>query len=146
MQLSYFADYALRVLIYGAAHPGRWCTSEEVATAFGISRNHIVKVVHALQRQGYLETVRGRGGGFRLARAPETVSVGDIVRKNEASLAVVECFDPARNTCPLVPACGLKSVLHEASDAFLAVLDRHSLADLVRQPRWSARLLAIGRR
>ena len=146
MQLSYFADYSLRVLLYTAANRERWCTSDEVSAAYGVSRHHIVKVVNALQHHGYLETVRGRGGGFRLAQSPGDVNIGDVVRRTESTLALVECFDPATNTCPLAPACGLKAVLREAADAFVATLDRYSLADLIRRPQWNARILSIGRR
>src|ERR1043166_1592321 len=143
MQLSYFADYSLRVLIYAGAHRDRWCTSEEISASFGVSRHHIVKVVNALQHQGYLETVRGRGGGFRLAVAAESVNIGDVVRRNEPSLAVVECFDRATNTCPLTAACGLKGVLRAAPNAFFAVLDRCTLADLLARPQWSSRVLMV---
>ena len=146
MQLSFFADYSLRVLLYTAANGERWCTSDEVSASYRVSRHHIVKVVNALQHHGYLETVRGRGGGFRLAQSPEAVNIGEVVRRTESTLALVECFDPATNTCPLAPACGLKGVLREASTAFLAALDRYSLADLIRKPQWHARIVSIGRR
>ena len=146
MQLSYFADYALRVLLYSAAHPERRCTSEEIAGAFSVSRHHIVKVVNALQHQGYLDTVRGRGGGFRLAQPAQQVNIGEVVRRNEATLAIVECFDRETNTCPLSVACGLKGVLRDAQQAFFATLDRYTLADLVTKPEWRARILVLPRR
>jgi len=114
-----------------------------VAHAFGLSRHHVVKVVNELQHLGYLETTRGRAGGFRLARAPEAIPVGEVVRRTEGSLAVVECFAPATSTCPLTRACGLKGALGEAFDAFFAVLDRYTLADLVAEPRWVARVAAL---
>lgn len=139
MQLNDFTDYSLRVLIYAAARPGRQCATAEVAEAFAISRHHVVKVVHTLQRLGYLETTRGRGGGFRLARAPEQIGLGDVIRATEGTLALVECFDREASTCPLTPACGLKRALGEAFDAFFATLDRWSLADAIGQPRWAAR-------
>jgi Rrf2 family nitric oxide-sensitive transcriptional repressor len=145
MQLSYFTDYALRLLLYSAAHGERWCTSDEIAQTFDVSRHHIVKVVNALQRQGYLETQRGRGGGFRLARPASAITVGEVVRKNEATLAVVECFAPETNTCPLAPACGLKGALRAASQAFFERLDGYSIDDLVRRRRWKARLIAVSR-
>ena len=144
MQLNRFTDYAVRVLLYAAARPGVRCTSEEIAGAFGISRHHLVKVVNELQHLGYLETQRGRAGGFRLARAPQAIVLGDVVRRTEGTFALVECFDRDADRCPLTPACGLRGALKEASDAFLAVLDRHTLADLVREPRWAARLIALG--
>jgi len=144
MQLNGFTDYALRVLVYAAVRRDQRCLTAEVATAFGLSRHHIVKVVNELQHLGYLATTRGRTGGFRLARAPELVRVGEVVRRTEGSLAVVECFDRATNTCPLVRACGLKGAFAEAFDAFFAVLDRYTLADLVAEPRWVARVVALG--
>ena len=146
MQLSYFSDYSLRVLLYTATNRERWCTSDEVSAAYGVSRHHIVKVVNALQHHGYLETARGRGGGFRPAHSPDAANIGEVVRRTESTLALVECFEPATNTCPLAPACGLKGVLHEAANAFLAALDRYSLADLIRKPQWNARILSIARR
>jgi Rrf2 family nitric oxide-sensitive transcriptional repressor len=145
MQLTQFTDYSLRVLVYAAvASPGR-CLTGEAAAAFGISRHHVVKVVNQLQHLGYIDTVRGRGGGFALARPPREIGLGEVVRRAEG-LAVVECFDAARNTCPLAPACGLKGVLGHALDAFLSVLDRHTLADLVSEPRWRARVAAVSPR
>ena len=142
MQLTQFTDYSLRVLVYAAVQqPGR-CLTGDVAAAFGISRHHVVKVVNQLQHLGYLETTRGRGGGFTLARLPQEIRLGDVVRRAEG-MAVVECFDPERNRCPLTRACGLKDALGEAVAAFMSVLDRHTLADLVSSPRWRARVVAI---
>jgi len=143
MQLNRFTDYAFRVLIYTAVHRDERCTSEAIATAFGISRHHLVKVVNELQHLGYLETSRGRTGGFRLARAPARIRLGDVVRGTEGTLAVVECFDQKVNMCPLTRACGLKGVLGEAFEAFFAVLDRYSLADLVAEPQWGARVIGL---
>lgn len=143
MQLNGFTDYALRVLVYAAVHRGQRCLTAEAAAAFGLSRHHVVKVVNELQHLGYLETTRGRTGGFRLARAPQLIRVGEVVRRTEGSLAVVECFDRETNTCPLARACGLKGALAEAFDAFFAVLDRHTLADLVSEPRWVARVATL---
>jgi Rrf2 family nitric oxide-sensitive transcriptional repressor len=140
MQLNSFTDYSLRVLIYAAVHRDRLCLTAEIASAFGISRHHVVKVVHVLQRLGYIETVRGRAGGFRLARAPERIHIGEVVRRTEGTLALVECFDRKTSTCPLTPACGLKEILREAFDTFFDVLDRSSLADLVTKPRWTAQV------
>src|SRR5690606_26254393 len=118
-------------------------TVDDVATAFGISRHHLVKVVHRLQRLGYLETIRGRGGGFALALDPAEVSVGTVVRRTEGTLALVECQAPEINTCPLTPACGLRHALGEAMDAFFDTLDRYTLADLVANPKWAARASAL---
>lgn len=140
MQLNDFTDYSLRVLVYAAAHPERSCATADVADAFGISRHHVVKVVHSLQQLGYIRTMRGRHGGFRLALAPEQICLGDVVRRTEGTLRLVECFDRERSACPLTPACGLKRALGEAFDAFFGTLDRWSLADIIGQPRWAARV------
>lgn len=143
MQLTSFTDYSLRVLVYAAVHRDRRCQTADVAGTFGISRHHVVKVVNELAHLGYLDTVRGRDGGFTLAQPPDEVRLGDVVRRTEGSIAIVECFDPRTNTCPLLPACGLKDALGEAFAAFLAVLDRHTLADLMAEPRWIARVRAL---
>jgi Rrf2 family nitric oxide-sensitive transcriptional repressor len=143
VQLTYFTDYALRVLIYAAVRPGARCLTTDVATAFGISRHHVVKVVNELQHLGYLHTTRGREGGFALAAPPEQISIGEVVRRTEGSMTLVECFDRHTNTCPLARACGLKGVLREAFGAFLAVLDRYSLADLIAEPQWVARVTML---
>jgi len=143
VQLSQFTDYALRVLIYAAARPDARCLTADVAIAFGISRHHLVKVVNELQHLGYLETVRGREGGFALAKPPGRIRLRDVVVSTEGTMALVECFDRDTNRCPLATACGLQGVLGEAVEAFLTVLDRHSLADLVAEPRWVARVSAL---
>ena len=143
MQLTSFTDYALRVLIYAAARPESRCLTADVATAFGISRHHVVKVVNELQHLGYLDTVRGREGGFALAMPPQRIGVGEVVRCTEGTMNLVECFDGGTNTCPLTRACGLKGVLGEGFNAFLAVLDRYSLADLVAEPRWVTRVTTL---
>ncbi len=143
MQINAFTDYSLRVLMYAAVHTDRLCTVEEIAGAFNVSRHHLVKVVNHLQHLGYVDTQRGRSGGFRLARAPHDIRVGEVVRRTEGSLAIVECFDRRTNRCPVVRACGLKGAMAEALDAFLAVLDRHTLADVVAEPRWAARVFAL---
>jgi Rrf2 family nitric oxide-sensitive transcriptional repressor len=143
MQLNAFTDYALRVLVYAAARPGERCLTADVAGAFGISRHHVVKVVNELQHLGYVETTRGRAGGFTLARSPEQIRLGDVVRRTESAMPLVECFDRPTNTCPLVHACGLKGALAEAFKAFLGTLDRYSIADMVSNPRWASTLIAL---
>ncbi|MGH0032586.1 MAG: RrF2 family transcriptional regulator [Myxococcota bacterium] len=135
MQLTRYSDYSLRVLIYLAVRSDRLVTIEEIAQAYDISKAHLMKVVHQMGRAGFLETVRGRGGGFRLARAPEEILVGDVIRHTEDKLDLVECFDPDTSRCRIEPACGLRGVLEEALDAFLETLDRYSLADLVARRR-----------
>ncbi len=134
MQLSAYSDYSIRVLMQAALrHPAR-VTVDEVAETFGISRHHLVKVVHDLGRGGYLETRRGIGGGFTLAKPPEEIRLGDIVRLGEESETVIDCMDRSSRTCRLLPCCRLKGVLDEAAAAFFAVLDGYTLADLVKQP------------
>lgn len=131
MRLTLYTDYSLRVLIYLAAHPGRMVATEEISRAYGISSNHLVKVVNNLGHAGFVLLKRGRSGGIRLAREPREINVGAVARAAEPDFHIVECFDPEANTCPIAPVCGLKSPLHEASRAFLAVLDKYSLDDLV---------------
>ena len=135
MQLTRYSDYSLRVLIYLAVRPDQLATIEEIAQAYGISKAHLMKVVHQMGRAGFLETVRGRGGGFRLGRAPEDIRVGDVIRYTEDKMDLVECFDPETSHCRIEPVCGLRGVLEEALDAFLKTLDRYTLADLVARRR-----------
>ncbi|HEX7690697.1 MAG TPA: Rrf2 family transcriptional regulator [Burkholderiaceae bacterium] len=129
MKLTAFTDYSLRVLIYVAACPDRRTTIAEIADAFGISHNHLMKVVQTLGHHGWLATTRGRHGGLSLAVAPEAIVVGDVVRAVEGESAPVECF--GRGRCAIARACRLRGVLAEAMRAFHAVLDRCTLADLV---------------
>jgi Rrf2 family transcriptional regulator, nitric oxide-sensitive transcriptional repressor len=143
MKLTSFTDYSLRVLIYLAAEPGRRATISEIAVAFGISENHLTKVVHFLGKQGWIATVRGKGGGMGLARPPEQIVIGQVVRSTEGSAMPAECFDQASDTCPITPVCNLKRVLQEAVEAFLLVLDGYTLADLVRNRATLARVLKI---
>ena len=143
MQLSAYSDYSLRVLIHAALRGSKRTTVEEVAETFGISRHHLVKIVHDLGRSGYLETQRGIGGGFTLGRPAGTICVGDIVRSGEESDHVIECADKHDRQCRLFPACRLKAVLDEAAAAFFAVLDDYSLADLLKQPAKMRAALAI---
>jgi Rrf2 family nitric oxide-sensitive transcriptional repressor len=144
VQLTRYSDYSLRVLIYLAVDPDRLATIEDIARSYGISKAHLMKVVHQLGLRGYLETMRGRGGGLRLARRPEEIVVGDVIRSTEENMTLVECFDQASSQCVIEPMCGLRSVLSEALTAFLTVLDRYTLADLVaRRRKPLARLLEI---
>lgn len=134
MQLTVHTDYALRVLLYLAHFPDKRIGTEEISTAYGISKHHLVRVVQTLAEGGFLIVTVGRTGGVELARPPKQIRIGDVVRAAEASFRLVECHDTENNTCPIVPVCGLKGILDQALDAFLAELDRHTLADLV-QPR-----------
>ena len=134
MQLSTYSDYSIRVLMQAALRAPARVTVDEVADTFGISRHHLVKVVHDLGRSGFLTTHRGVGGGFTLARPPEDIRLGDIVRLGEESETVIDCMDGERRRCRLLPACRLKGVLDKAAAAFFEVLDRHALADVVKHP------------
>lgn len=131
MHLTQHTDFALRTLIYLALRDPERATVPEIAAAYGISRAHLMKVAHGLGRAGWIETVRGRGGGLKLAHPPAEIVIGRVVRDTEEGFDIVECFAPGPQSCRIVPACGLKGVLAEARDAFLAVLDRHTLADLM---------------
>jgi Rrf2 family nitric oxide-sensitive transcriptional repressor len=131
MELSRFTDYSLRTLLFAGLHPDRILTVPEVANAYGISENHLVKVTHKLGKLGYLETRRGRSGGFRLSREPDTINLGEVVRATE-SLALVECLGSDGGRCPIVRACILKRVISEARDAFLETFDRYTLQDMIR--------------
>ena len=135
MRLTQWTDYTLRVLMYCAACQLRDepVTITEIADKHGISRSHLTKIVHQLGAQGLLETTRGRGGGMRLSQPATAIRVGDVVRQTETDFMLVECFDAGANQCGLTTHCQLKSVLHQATASFLAVLDGVTLADLVAQ-------------
>lgn len=144
MQLTRYSDYSLRVLIYLAVRPEARATIDEISQAYGISRAHLMKVVHELGRAGFLHTVRGRGGGFSLARPPEQIRVGEVIRHAEDKMELVECFAPGPSGCRIEPVCGLRGVFEEALDAFMEALDRRTLADLVARRRKPLdRLLSI---
>jgi Rrf2 family nitric oxide-sensitive transcriptional repressor len=131
MHLTRHTDYALRVLMYLGVRNGKLATIREIAERFAISENHLMKVVHRLGREGYIRTIRGRQGGIVLERDPGEINLGEVVRHCEEDLAVVECFDPSTNECRIAGACVLNWVLDDALGAFLAVLDRHTLGDLL---------------
>ena len=127
MHLTQFTDYSLRIVLYLGSHPERVVSADAISRAFGVSRHHLVKVVQTLTDLGVVEAQRGRGGGMKLALPPSEINVGWLIRRTEPHLNLVECFDPAINTCPIAPACGLKGALHRAQHAFLAVLDEYTL-------------------
>ena len=141
MRLMVYTDYALRLLMLLALKSGDSATIQETADRYGISKNHLMKIAHRLGQAGIIETTRGRRGGLRLARNPSQISVGDVVRLTEEDFTLVECFDPDRNQCVIASACRLKTALGEARDAFLAVLDGYTLADLVARPTALRRIL-----
>lgn len=131
MRLTVYTDYSLRLLMYLAVRPDGLATIGEIADAYGISRHHLTKVAHRLGVAGYVETVRGKGGGLRLARPADGIGVGEVVRHAEPDMALVPCFEPVCAPCPIVPACGLRGALYEARQAFFSVLDRYTVADVV---------------
>jgi Rrf2 family nitric oxide-sensitive transcriptional repressor len=131
MRLTSYTDYCLRVLIYVAAHPEGRGTIAEIAQSYGISENHLVKVVHFLGKEGFLLNVRGRGGGLRLARPAGEINVGDVVRRAEGPPVMAACFDRAAQPCSIFSACRLRGALADAAAAFHDVLDGYTLQDLI---------------
>lgn len=145
MRLTVQSDYSLRVLMYLAADPERRATIPEIARAYAISVNHLMKVVHGLAQSGFVETVRGRGGGLKLARPASAISVGEVLRVVEEDFALVECLG-SRNACRITGVCRLKRVLLEALQAYMGVLDQWTVADLVARPKPLREILAISGR
>ncbi len=131
MQLTRFTDYSLRVLMYLGGQFDHLVTIKEIARKHNVSKNHLMKVVHGLATYGYIVTVRGRGGGMRLSRRPEKINLGDVVRDTEENMNIAECFGVDAQSCTLLPACVLKSVLTEARKNFLATLNMYQLSDLI---------------
>ena len=134
MRLTHFSDYALRVLMYAAMRGENLITIEETAKLYGISRAHLMKVANQLTRAGYLKAIRGRSGGLVLAKRPDAISLGDVLRATEPDFALVECFT-ADNRCLITPRCRLRGALHEALAAFVGTLDGYTLADLILSPK-----------
>jgi Rrf2 family nitric oxide-sensitive transcriptional repressor len=141
MRLTFYSDYSLRLLMYAAVKQSKLVTIQEVAEAYGISKNHLMKVAFELGRKGYLETVRGRGGGLRLAQAPEKITLGDVVRSMEEDFTMVECFDAKTNSCAITGPCRLRGALSKALKSYFAVLDEYTLADLAAPHPALARVL-----
>jgi Rrf2 family transcriptional regulator, nitric oxide-sensitive transcriptional repressor len=130
MQLTRHSDYSLRVLIFLAVNRDRLATIPQIAGAYAISRGHLMKVVQELGQLGYIETLRGRGGGLRLALEPAQIRLGDVVRQTEERLDLVECFSDKAGGCRIAPACRLKAALHQALAAFIETLNGYTLADV----------------
>jgi Rrf2 family nitric oxide-sensitive transcriptional repressor len=145
MRFTLHTDYGLRVLLYAAAHPERVVTTAEIGAAYGISKHHLVRVAQSLRDGGYLELKTGRSGGLALARDPDEISIGAVVRALEPDLRLVECFDPATSKCPITPVCGLSAALRDARDAFLAVLDQVSLGRALGQGNPAGHFLPLDR-
>lgn len=140
MRLTLHTDYALRLLIFLGLNPEKRRTIEEAAGHYGISRNHLMKVALTLTQAGFVDSLRGRNGGLQLARPPAEINIGAVIRKTEDNFNLVECLDHETNTCPIVSACQLKGPFAEAVQAFIAVLDRYTLADLVANPNTARNL------
>jgi Rrf2 family nitric oxide-sensitive transcriptional repressor len=144
MRLTAYTDFSLRVLMHIALHPERRFTIAEIASSYGISKNHLMKVVYELGLAGYVETVRGKNGGLRLARPPQDIVLGEVVRRTEPDMNLVPCFEGLEGACVIAPACKLRRALHEARSAFEAVLDGYTLADLVENRAPLQALLSRG--
>lgn len=143
MRLTDYTDYALRVLMYIGMRPNRLVTIQEIATAHGISKNHLTKVVHHLGLVDLVHTVRGRAGGIRLGMRPDQIRLGTVVRLTEPDFNMVECFDEMHNRCALSPLCRLKNALAVATDAYLKTLDQLTLSDILQGPEKAASPFAL---
>ncbi len=132
MNLTLHTDYSLRILLYLAEHSDRPVSTREISDAYGISRNHLVRVVQTLQSHSFVKAATGRSGGITLARDPSTINIGQVVRTTEPNFRIVECFDLQENTCRILPVCSLRGVLVTALESFFGALDKYTLADLVR--------------
>ncbi len=142
MRLTHYTDYSLRVLIYLSLQQDRLSSIREIADAYEISESHLMKVVQALGQFGYVATLRGRGGGLKLAKPPSEINLGEVVRNTEDDLALVECFSSA-SECKIAGPCRLTHVLRKALEAFLQVLDEYTVADLLR-PKSSSLKASLG--
>lgn len=144
MHITRYTDYSLRVLIYLATRGEELSTIKQISDSYDISRNHLMKVVHQLNKKGYIETVRGKKGGMKLRMQPSDINVGVLVRETEQDLSVVECLSGSNN-CRISPVCGLKGMFSEAIEAFLKTLDHYTLADVIPEAHRSQllRLLQI---
>lgn len=143
MRLTTYSDYCLRALMYVAAKEAGLSTVEEIATSYGISQNHMRKVIFQLGQLGYLTNTRGKKGGICLAKAPDQINLGTLVRQTEEVTQLVECFSSSKSRCRIEKACVLRGILTEALQAFFAVLDGYTLADLLEPQRRLARLLGL---
>ena len=144
MRLTVYTDYALRMLMYLALKDDGLATIEEIAQSYGISKNHLMKVAHQLGVAGYVDTVRGRHGGLRLAKPAKAIGLGEVVRHTEPDMAIVMCFEPINADCAILPYCVLRKALEKARTAFFEALDDYNLSDLVK-PRVSLQaMLSIG--
>ena len=143
MRLTTYTDFAFRTLIFVALRKEEGCTIQELAEHYGISRNHLMKVVQQLGQLGFVETTRGRGGGIRLGKPAEEIRLADVVRATEDDMDIVECFNPAEDRCVISRVCRLRGILGEAMTAWMNVLDHYTLADLVDNERALARVMQL---
>ncbi|CAG9622101.1 RrF2 family transcriptional regulator [Sutcliffiella rhizosphaerae] len=133
MRLTNYSDYSLRVLIYLAtAEQENLVTIKDIAESYGISKNHLMKVIYHLGKMGYIETIRGRSGGIRLAKPAAEINIGEVIRKTEEDFYIAECFNHQGNQCVISPVCSLKHILRQALEQFLSVLDQYTLQDIVK--------------
>lgn len=132
MHVTLYTDYTLRVLIYLADKKAP-ATIDEMTEFYGVSRNHLVRMVHNLGKIGYLNNTRGRSGGVQLAKKPEDINVGKVVQETE-DLKILECFEPSTSGCPLTAQCNLKHIFMKANRSFLDTLREYTVADLVKKP------------
>lgn len=133
MQLTLYIDYSLRVLIYLSRMPTETATITEISDFYKISKNHLVKVVHRLVLLGYITSIRGKGGGIKLAREPNQVIIGEVISQTEPNFQMVECFNEKTNRCTITPACRLKGIVNQGMQAFFDVLYKHTLLDASSQ-------------
>lgn len=146
VRLTVYTDYSLRTLLYlGVRGQDHLATIQEIADAYQISKNHLMKVTYDLGQHGYIETIRGRGGGIRLAKDPKDINIGEVVRKTEEDFHIVECFNPESNLCKISAECQLKFALNQALKAYFAVLDSYTLADVLASKDALTELFGITR-
>lgn len=144
MQLTQYTDYSLRVLIYlSQKKQGELATISEISGFYGISRNHLVKIVHNLATYGFIQTMRGKNGGMCLARPADEINIGEVVRHTEPSFDIAECFNKENNSCVITPICALKSILGEARTNFINTLDRYTVADALHPQHGLARKINL---
>lgn len=147
MRLTDYTDYSLRVLVYLAVRGEGLSTIQDISQAYGISKNHLMKVVQQLAEHGWVETVRGRNGGLRFAQGSRALTVGDVVRAMESDFALVACLPDQhgqRRSCVIMPHCRLREALEAAANAFLAELDRYTIGELAQPQSGLASLLGLG--
>jgi Rrf2 family nitric oxide-sensitive transcriptional repressor len=146
MRLTNYSDYSLRVLIFLSSGPHEKLVNiKDIAEAYGISKNHLMKIIYNLGKMGYIDTIRGRNGGIRLAKLPSEINIGEIIRKTEEDFNIVECFEHG-NTCVITPVCSLKHVFNKALEQFLQVLDQYTLDDIVKNNAMLKDYLSINKK